>query len=60
MHHDHAEPQSLTQPIQPTLLDNEAVVHSKRWLMDFFPNLRDACIRWSEDDASSMAASVAY
>ena len=60
MHHDHAEPQSLTQPIQPTLLDNEAVVHSKRWVMDFFPNLRDACIRWSEDDASSMAASVAY
>lgn len=28
--------------------------------MDFFPNLRDAGIRWSEDDAGSLAASVAY
>jgi membrane protein len=35
-------------------------VRSKRWLMDFFPNLRDAGLRWSEDDAGSMAASVAY
>jgi membrane protein len=32
----------------------------ERWLKDFFPNLRDAAIRWSEDDAGSMAASVAY
>jgi len=32
----------------------------RRWIMDFFPNLRDAGLRWSEDDASSMAASVAY
>jgi membrane protein len=32
----------------------------KRWLLDFFPNLRDAGIRWAEDDAGSMAASVAY
>jgi membrane protein len=32
----------------------------ERWLMSFFPNLRDAAIRWSEDDAGSMAASVAY
>ncbi|MCU0708441.1 MAG: YihY/virulence factor BrkB family protein [Pirellula sp.] len=32
----------------------------RRWVMDFFPNLRDAGIRWTEDDASSMAASVAY
>lgn len=31
-----------------------------RWVKDFFPNLRDAGIRWNEDDASSMAASVAY
>lgn len=30
------------------------------WLKSLFPNLRDAAIRWSEDDASSMAASVAY
>lgn len=34
--------------------------HGKRWLLDFFPNLRNAGIRWAEDDASSMAASVAY
>ncbi len=30
------------------------------WLSNFFPNLRDAAIRWSEDDAGSLAASVAY
>ncbi len=30
------------------------------WLKSFFPNLRDAAIRWSEDDASSLAAAVAY
>ncbi len=33
---------------------------SKHWIRNFFPNLRDAGIRWSEDDASSLAASVAY
>ncbi|XZE34238.1 YihY/virulence factor BrkB family protein [Pirellulaceae bacterium SH501] len=33
---------------------------STAWLKSFFPNLRDAAIRWSEDDASSLAASVAY
>jgi membrane protein len=32
----------------------------KRWVLDFFPNLRTAGIRWAEDDAGSMAASVAY
>jgi membrane protein len=32
----------------------------KRWALDFFPNLRTAGIRWTEDDAGSMAASVAY
>ena len=38
-----------------------AVVRSgKHWIRNFFPNLRDAGIRWSEDDASSLAASVAY
>ena len=38
-----------------------AVVKSgKHWIRNFFPNLRDAGIRWSEDDASSLAASVAY
>lgn len=39
---------------------SRAVDHGKRWLMDFFPNLRDAGLRWSEDDAGSLAASVAY
>jgi membrane protein len=33
---------------------------SKGWIRSFFPNLRDAGIRWTEDDASSLAASVAY
>ena len=38
-----------------------AVLNSGRhWIRNFFPNLRDAAIRWSEDDASSLAASVAY
>ena len=32
----------------------------RQFLRDLFPNLRDAAIRWSEDDAGSMAASVAY
>lgn len=39
---------------------SEAVVRSKRWVYELFPNLRDAGMRWSEDDASSLAASVAY
>lgn len=30
------------------------------WFKDLFPNLRDAAIRWSDDDAGSLAASVAY
>ena len=38
-----------------------AVIKSgKHWIRNFFPNLRDAGVRWSEDDASSLAASVAY
>ncbi|MFO0924275.1 MAG: YihY/virulence factor BrkB family protein [Pirellulales bacterium] len=32
----------------------------KKWLANLFPNIRDAAIRWTEDDASSLAASVAY
>ena len=31
-----------------------------QWVRNLFPNLRDAAVRWSEDDAGSMAASVAY
>jgi len=42
------------------VLSPRAVDHGKRWLLDFFPNLRDAGLRWSEDDAGSLAASVAY
>ena len=30
------------------------------WFKSLFPNVRDAAIRWTEDDASSLAASVAY
>lgn len=37
-----------------------AMVSTSQWIKSFFPNLRDAGIRWSDDDASSMAASVAY
>jgi membrane protein len=33
---------------------------TRRFIRDLFPNLRDAAIRWSEDDAGSMAAAVAY
>ncbi|MFM8572480.1 MAG: YihY/virulence factor BrkB family protein [Pirellula sp.] len=45
---------------KPASTKSEAMEHGKRWLMDFFPNLRDAGLRWSEDDAGSLAASVAY
>lgn len=44
----------------PVVSKPQAIEHGKRWLMDFFPNLRDAGLRWSEDDAGSLAASVAY
>jgi hypothetical protein len=48
-------------PASGDLQGEPAVVrHSKRWIMDFFPNVRDAGIRWAEDDAGSLAASVAY
>ncbi|MEQ1825390.1 MAG: YihY/virulence factor BrkB family protein [Pirellula sp.] len=33
---------------------------AKKWIQGFFPNLRDAGVRWTEDDAGSLAASVAY
>ncbi|MCY2979881.1 MAG: YihY/virulence factor BrkB family protein [Planctomycetota bacterium] len=41
-------------------LQTAVVASSKHWIRNFFPNLRDAGIRWNEDDASSLAASVAY
>jgi membrane protein len=37
-----------------------AIDRAETWLQQLFPNLRDAGIRWVEDDASSLAASVAY
>ncbi len=36
------------------------VARQRQWVRDLFPNLRDAAVRWSEDDAGSLAASVAY
>jgi len=45
-----ASTQTFTKPVN-TL---------RGWLWSFFPNLRDAAMRWSEDDASSLAAAVAY
>lgn len=36
------------------------VRRGRRWVLDLFPNLRTAGVRWTEDDAGSMAASVAY
>ncbi|MFN5272603.1 MAG: YihY/virulence factor BrkB family protein [Planctomycetota bacterium] len=50
------------QPVSPSAVVEkpQAIEHGKRWLMDFFPNLRDAGLRWSQDDAGSLAASVAY
>lgn len=41
-------------------IGQRVAVSSKGWIRSFFPNLRDAGIRWTEDDASSLAASVAY
>lgn len=49
-----------TGPEKSSPAKSDAVEHSKRWLLDFFPNLKDAGVRWSEDDAGSLAASVAY
>lgn len=43
-----------------TEVTSAITARSTAWLKSFFPNLRDAAIRWSEDDASSLAASVAY
>ena len=56
----------MSSPNQITDLERLAEVQTavlksgKHWIRNFFPNLRDAGIRWSEDDASSLAASVAY
>ena len=56
----------MSNPIKSLEIEQLAEVKTavlksgKHWVRDFFPNLRDAGIRWSEDDASSLAASVAY
>ena len=52
--------QSSASQQDPADSGSEAIERGKRWLMDFFPNLRDAGLRWSQDDAGSLAASVAY
>ncbi|XZE45278.1 YihY/virulence factor BrkB family protein [Pirellulaceae bacterium SH467] len=43
-----------------TEVTSAITARSTGWLKSFFPNLRDAAIRWTEDDAGSLAASVAY
>ena len=56
----------MANPIPTPDFERLSEVHTvvirsgKHWIRNFFPNLRDAGIRWSEDDASSLAASVAY
>lgn len=47
-------------PTKGSAVTSVVAQHGKRWLLDFFPNLKMASIRWAEDDAGSMAASVAY
>jgi len=51
------------------MTETRAIIHDQpaqagtflgRWFSSLFPNLRDAAIRWGEDDAGSLAASVAY
>ena len=53
---------STNSPEFERIVEVQSVViqSGKHWIRNFFPNLRDAGIRWSEDDASSLAASVAY
>lgn len=56
----------MSNPIKSLEIEQLAEVKTavlksgKHWVRNFFPNLRDAGIRWNEDDASSLAASVAY
>lgn len=52
--------QEITEKSRVAAMQTAVVASSKHWIRNFFPNLRDAGIRWSEDDASSLAASVAY
>ncbi|MFN9917115.1 MAG: hypothetical protein ACK53L_31290, partial [Pirellulaceae bacterium] len=48
------------RPQDDPLAASSWIAAKKRWLASLFPNLRQAAIRWSEDDAGSLAASVAY
>lgn len=52
------DPEAITK--SDSTVTTVVAQRGKRWVLDFFPNLRDAGIRWAEDDAGSMAASVAY
>ena len=52
--------QEINEKNRVAALQTAVVASSKHWIRNFFPNLRDAGIRWNEDDASSLAASVAY
>ncbi len=48
-------------PQESTATNSSGLAQTPRsWLRSLFPNLRDAAIRWSEDDAGSLSASVAY
>ena len=58
LNHPYLEDPSVASDNAPSAQANgvvdsgsEALEHGKRWLMDFFPNLRDAGLRWSQDDA---------
>ena len=52
------DPQSLASNAFQAV--STPVENVRSWIWRLFPNLRDAAIRWSEDDASSLAAAVAY
>ena len=52
--------QEINEKNRVAAMQTAVVASSKHWIRNFFPNLRDAGIRWNEDDASSLAASVAY
>jgi membrane protein len=45
---------------QDSSLERSWFGRQRAWVRSLFPNLREAAIRWSEDDAGSLAASVAY
>ena len=52
--------QNINRCDSKSKLQTAVIASCKHWIRNLFPNLRDAGIRWSEDDAGSLAASVAY